>query len=292
MVMTMANNLNVDHIARVLTFRHGLGIYANSTNSPKGLIVEFYPIDVHANESFKIQIILGWRSVEAVFVPGKFAANLIRDMGDADKDQRAAFCALAGSILESNSTLNMRINGAPANPCESSAWPAAWSQLELRLRSQPMSTDTDLSQLDESACYTRDWAEKMLSLVITLLPLEEESDQGEEGIVQGRPEGASKRQEITKYERSRPNRSACIAIHGVQCQVCNLDFAIEYGSIGEGFINVHHTVPVSKLGDGYIINPAVDLIPVCPNCHAMLHRKDPPYTVEELQSIRRSLRGA
>lgn len=39
--------------------------------------------------------------------------------------------------------------------------------------------------------------------------------------------------------------------------------------------------------DGTVIwhRQAIDLVPVCPNCHNMLHRKEPPYTVEELQKI-------
>ena len=33
-------------------------------------------------------------------------------------------------------------------------------------------------------------------------------------------------------------------------------------------------------------NPIEDLIPVCSNCHYMLHKKDDiPYTVEELKNI-------
>jgi 5-methylcytosine-specific restriction protein A len=31
-----------------------------------------------------------------------------------------------------------------------------------------------------------------------------------------------------------------------------------------------------------------DLIPLCPNCHAMVHRRRPPLTVEELKGQIRS----
>lgn len=33
------------------------------------------------------------------------------------------------------------------------------------------------------------------------------------------------------------------------------------------------------------IDPISDLRPVCPNCHAMLHKKNPPYTIDELREI-------
>ena len=39
------------------------------------------------------------------------------------------------------------------------------------------------------------------------------------------------------------------------------------------------------IGKEYQLNVDKDLVPVCPNCHYMLHRKDPPYTIEELKSM-------
>ena len=32
------------------------------------------------------------------------------------------------------------------------------------------------------------------------------------------------------------------------------------------------------------LDPINDLIPVCPNCHAMLHRRNPSLMVEELRN--------
>ena len=61
------------------------------------------------------------------------------------------------------------------------------------------------------------------------------------------------------------------------------DFEQTYGEIGKGFIHVHHLTPVSSIGKEYRLNPQTDLVPVCPNCHNMLHRKEPPYTIAELQ---------
>jgi 5-methylcytosine-specific restriction protein A len=46
---------------------------------------------------------------------------------------------------------------------------------------------------------------------------------------------------------------------------------------------VHHLVPLASIGREYHIDPVADLRPVCPNCHAMLNRQDPPFTIEELQ---------
>lgn len=56
-----------------------------------------------------------------------------------------------------------------------------------------------------------------------------------------------------------------------------------YGDVVEGFIEIHHVTPVSQLGAGYLIDPANDLVPLYPNCHAVAHRRSPPYSVEEIR---------
>jgi hypothetical protein len=96
-------------------------------------------------------------------------------------------------------------------------------------------------------------------------------------------EGALRRTTVNAFERDAAARSACIAYFGTACRVCGFDFAATYGELGRGFIHVHHTRPLSKVRDGYCVDPQRDLIPVCPNCHAMLHMTEPPLTVAELQ---------
>jgi 5-methylcytosine-specific restriction protein A len=88
---------------------------------------------------------------------------------------------------------------------------------------------------------------------------------------------------INAYERNPKARAACIAHCGHVCAVCGFDFASVYGDIGKGFIHVHHVVPIGKIGKEYEIDPIKDLITVCPNCHAMIHRAEPPLTVEQLR---------
>ncbi len=100
-------------------------------------------------------------------------------------------------------------------------------------------------------------------------------------------EGIKKSIIVNKYERSSIARNKCIEFHGTSCKVCNLDFSKMYGDLGKGFIHVHHIVPIHKIGKEYKINYIQDLIPVCPNCHAMLHRKieGREISVEELKDI-------
>lgn len=99
------------------------------------------------------------------------------------------------------------------------------------------------------------------------------------------PEGYVAKVFVNRYERNRVAREKCILKKGCVCSVCGMDFGKTYGEIGKGFIHIHHTTPISSIGKGYEVDYEKDLVPVCPNCHAMLHRKDPPYTIDELRDI-------
>ena len=96
-------------------------------------------------------------------------------------------------------------------------------------------------------------------------------------------EGAKKSVTINVYERDAAARDKCIKHYGCCCMVCNFDFVSVYGDIGKNFIHVHHLIPLADIEKEYVVNPIEDLVPVCPNCHAMLHRKNPPYTIDELK---------
>ena len=86
-------------------------------------------------------------------------------------------------------------------------------------------------------------------------------------------EGAKTTVMVNKYERSSVARQKCININGCYCHVCTLNFEKIYGDMGAGFIHVHHIIPLHQIDEQYIVDPINDLIPVCPNCHAMLHRQ-------------------
>ncbi len=98
-------------------------------------------------------------------------------------------------------------------------------------------------------------------------------------------EGAKKRITVNAYERDSKARKACLKRHGYRCKVCDIKFQEMYGHIGRQFIHVHHKKPLAGRRDDYRINPTIDLAPVCPNCHAMLHTSNPPLGIEELKEI-------
>lgn len=85
-------------------------------------------------------------------------------------------------------------------------------------------------------------------------------------------EGKKHEETATRYERDRGNRKACIAHYGYVCQVCGMNFEQTYGELGREFIEVHHLHPVAH-GERQV-NPIEDLIPLCSNCHSMIHRQE------------------
>lgn len=96
-------------------------------------------------------------------------------------------------------------------------------------------------------------------------------------------EGARKVVYVNVYERNPEARKKAILFHGTKCAVCGFDFSKTYGKLGKGFIHIHHIEPISEIKTEYKINYQTDLIPVCPNCHAMLHRGN--LTIDELKEI-------
>ncbi|HEX9840255.1 MAG TPA: HNH endonuclease [Anaerolineales bacterium] len=51
----------------------------------------------------------------------------------------------------------------------------------------------------------------------------------------------------------------------------------------KGIIHVHHLIPLSEIKGTYDLDPIKDLVPVCPNCHAIIHSTQPPLTIEQLK---------
>lgn len=105
-------------------------------------------------------------------------------------------------------------------------------------------------------------------------------------------EGSPTEVRLTRYERNPAARCACIDRWGLCCCVCGFGFEAVYGPLGAGYIQVHHLVPLAEIGEQYEVDPVNDLRPVCPNCHAMLHRLDPVLTIDELRSVLREKEGS
>jgi len=94
---------------------------------------------------------------------------------------------------------------------------------------------------------------------------------------------------VNKYERDPKARKVCIEHYrtkwngSIKCIVCEFDFSEAYGEEFEGLIHVHHLNPLFKDSGEHEVDPIKDLVPVCPNCHMALHKRDPLYPPEDLR---------
>ena len=96
-------------------------------------------------------------------------------------------------------------------------------------------------------------------------------------------EGARRSVFVNAIERDRDARRACLRYHGYRCAACDMLFSERYGEMGENYIHVHHVRPLSTLTGERSVDPERDLVPICPNCHAMLHRSPRTISVEALR---------
>jgi predicted HNH restriction endonuclease len=70
----------------------------------------------------------------------------------------------------------------------------------------------------------------------------------------------------------------------LKCEVCSFDFAAQFGMLGAGYIEAHHTTPVSELA-GTRKTKLAELALVCANCHRMLHRSIPLLDIPGLRAV-------
>lgn len=99
-------------------------------------------------------------------------------------------------------------------------------------------------------------------------------------------EGKEKTRIQTYYERNPKLRIRAIKIHGTKCVICGFDFGKRYGPFGEGYIEIHHIIPHSSIKGEHEIDPQKDLVPICSNCHRMIHKpRDMWLTIEEMKKI-------
>ena len=75
----------------------------------------------------------------------------------------------------------------------------------------------------------------------------------------------------------------------ISCVACNFNFHDFYGEIGRGYIEIHHLKPIyayeSKLKQS-IQDALKNVVPLCSNCHSIVHRKnDPILSIPSLQNL-------
>ncbi len=105
----------------------------------------------------------------------------------------------------------------------------------------------------------------------------------------GAPEGRILARVHLSRERNRGlvarKKSQALAANGtLACAICEFDFAVTYGVRGDGFIECHHTTPLSEMKPDARTRLS-DLALVCANCHRMIHRGSPWLSLSELRAL-------
>ena len=268
-------------LADVLAARFRLALSGCVVQTASGAKHGVRAIDIPEPNGFTVLVSTGWKSIESDFFPDTYAGELVRAMGQKSPESRHPFVTLARSFESIGDRITVKVNGSVLR-LDDGLPPPPWNKFELNVRRLIDVPTGDEATLQASA---ENIASACLALVLVLLPLDEEETSNQPLYEAGLPEGAFSTVTVNRYERSPANRAACISAHGARCKVCGFDFGAAYGPLAQGYIEVHHRVPVSKMGGSYQIDPVHDLIPLCANCHAVIHRVGPPMEPELLAQL-------
>jgi 5-methylcytosine-specific restriction enzyme A len=236
--------------------------------SPDNDMEEFFDVNISFRQRIRMIIEVS---------PQKYSQRMLQDMQNAGMEKKKTFFHYVKLLKDKGAKTEMHINQSSFVPNEENVWPDQWKQFKIRATKSPITSDFE----DFNAVLiAMEWATMVVGMVLSLLHIEQLED---EKIPYS--EGKIGQALINRYERNPVNRELCLAANGYVCKICEFNFEKIYGELGYEFIHVHHIIPVSSMGGEYYLNPEKDLIPVCPNCHAMLHRVDPPYLPDELKKI-------
>lgn len=133
-----------------------------------------------------------------------------------------------------------------------------------------------LREFGESCAYNKPedaflWFDKVVSEIIPSFEKRMISDIVSTAQQDVLTEGTARSIISTRYERNRRARAICLAYHGKTCKACGVNFERDYGKEFSEIIEVHHIIPISEIGESYVVDPINDLMPLCPNCHAIVH---------------------
>lgn len=266
-------NQNCEYIKKILeeTFDIPFEVHGGMTFDepwfkvvPENEMEELFEVNVSFRQ--KIRIIVE-------IVPQKYAKNMIHDMHSADTRKREIFLKYINLLSALGAKTEVFVNQESSDCFKDETWDMEWEKFRVRITKSPISEENEPFN---GTLIAVEWLKSAVGMILSLLNVENIE---EEMLFQ---EGGLNIVSVTRYERNPVNRELCLAANGYRCKICAFDFEEKYGDIGKKFIHVHHIEPVSLHPENYFINPETDLIPVCPNCHAMLHRKNPPYHPNEL----------
>ncbi|MBQ0020901.1 MAG: HNH endonuclease [Bacteroidales bacterium] len=203
---------------------------------------------------------------------GNYAADILHLMESAADSRKDLFVKywqqMNNKICCKTKVL---IGGKQVEESDFTASDHSWGAFNISFESFPFYDPDDDNRVEVVADHVCNlWA-----MLLSLIPY----------TIEGKEEGTTYEKTITTHERNPINRQLCLQLKGYACAVCGLKFEDVYGSIGHNYIEIHHTNPVAEMGENHVVDIVNELVPLCSNCHSMVHRRKPPYSVEELRAI-------
>ncbi|MFR4079595.1 MAG: HNH endonuclease [Prevotella sp.] len=239
------------------------------TCSPSNEGAMFFDVRVYIHNHIRLVIEI---------YPQKHGGYILKDMASTEVSKRKRFEIYKEMLEDKGAKIVFLVNGSNIFTNE---WPELWRSFMCKIVLVPIS-DSDSSEKEFSVIS--EWLKYCFEFIFSLLTITDINDKGD-NITSIQTEGTPTEIRSIRYERNPINRQLCLHRKGYNCAVCGMNFYDIYGKIGYHYIEVHHTTPVSAMTPGYVFDVDRDLVPLCSNCHAMVHRRTPPYTVEELKGI-------
>jgi len=232
---------------------------------------------VEAGRGLVIALSRTMTSAAATVMPEEFAGSLVRQLGRWAQDNPDAWRGAVEEISTQDVALTITVNHEilddPREP-PGGLWRAFGIECWARI---PARTPDEITRSLITVASP--------ALALALNGFLGQDDGTELPSFEPLPEGAVTTVKVNRYERNPVNRLRCISHYGVECWVCGLNFGELYGPPAAGYIEVHHRIPVSAMGNGYLVDPVRDLVPLCSNCHSAAHRRNPPYEPSEIREL-------
>jgi 5-methylcytosine-specific restriction protein A len=201
------------------------------------------------------------------------SGSILNALSSADSGAWTQLFDSLESLAAIGNRIDVTVNGLPATIAPT----GTVTGFEMSSRSVNWQGEIDVAAADLGASLT--------AVFLAMLPLDN-PDLDESHDAEGwQIEGQLQRISHNRYERSRSNRALAILAHGTRCIVCGFDFERHYGPFGAGYVEIHHLLPVHLMDSPRVINPLEELVPLCSNCHSMVHRVDPPIPPDALRAM-------
>lgn len=264
--------LRGDEIADIVEKRFRTPISVEKRNND---IIAIRLSDLSRNEGFVLTIQKTWRRITFETKFERFAGELLKTIEESPVEAKDSFANLYLSFPKTTHlTLLVNHCETPIDSFKDGKSKITSFQIRSELK------NIEFTEIDQKVliqiCAESVW--QILCLMMIFLQKKISDDYSP------LKEGTEIEKTVKEYERNPVYRDIVIALKGTACSVCNMQYKDKYGAYGEDFIEMHHVTPVSKIKHGHKFDPLTDLVPVCSNCHAIIHRQKIHRTISDVQN--------